>query len=126
MSALARSTGDVWENAALAHLQSAGLALMQRNFLCRHGEIDLVMRDRGAHAGIVFVEVRYRKSGAHGDGTASVGATKRAKLVRAAQTWLQAHPRLTNEPCRFDVIGCSGTPQQPQFDWTRAAFDADI
>ena len=124
MSALARSTGDQWENAALTHLQNAGLTLMQRNFLCRHGEIDLIMRQHGAQAGIVFVEVRYRNSGAHGDGTASVGPAKRAKLLRAAQLWLQAHPRLAAEPCRFDVIGCSGTPQQPQFEWTRAAFDA--
>jgi len=124
MSAIARSIGDLWENAALAHLQGAALELLERNFSCRYGELDLVMRARDG--GIVFVEVRYRKSGAHGDGSASVGPAKRAKLVRAAQVWLQAHPKLADQPCRFDVIGCSGTPQQPGFDWTRAAFDADI
>ena len=124
MSAPARRTGDVWESAALAHLRNAGLEPLQRNFSSRHGELDLVMRERGGC--IVFVEVRYRSSGAHGDGTASVGPAKRAKLVRAAQLWLQAHPRLANEQCRFDVIGCSGTPEQPRFDWTRAAFDAEF
>ena len=125
MTALARSTGDLWENAALTHLQGAGLEMLERNFLCRYGEIDLIMRDRRSHAGIVFIEVRYRKSAGHGDGSASVGPAKRAKLVRTAQVWLQAHPKFANEPCRFDVIGCSGTAQEPAFDWTRAAFDAD-
>ena len=124
MSALARSTGDLWEEAALAHLRAAGLEPIERNFTSRHGELDLVMRERGA--GIVFVEVRFRGSATHGDGTASVGPAKRAKLIRAAALWLQAHPRHANEPCRFDVIGCSGTPQQPRFDWTRAAFDAEF
>jgi putative endonuclease len=124
MSAVARTVGDLWETAALTHLQGAALELLERNFSCRYGELDLVMRERGG--GLVFVEVRYRKSGAHGNGAASVGPAKRAKVVRAAQVWLQAHPKLAAQPCRFDVIGCSGTPQQPLFDWTRAAFDADI
>jgi putative endonuclease len=121
----ARNTGILWENAALAHLRRAGLEPLTRNFNCRFGEIDLVMRDKGGHGSIVFVEVRYRNDEARGDGTASVGAGKRAKLVRAAALYLQSHPVLAREPCRFDVIGCSGTPEQPQFDWTRNAFDAE-
>jgi putative endonuclease len=121
MTAAARGVGILWENAALAHLRRAGLEPLTRNFNCRFGEIDLVMR--GAD-GVVFVEVRYRQSAQHGDGVASVGHGKREKLVRAASVYLQAHPKLAAEPCRFDVIGCSGTPEQPQFDWTRDAFDA--
>ena len=120
----ARSTGILWENAALSHLRRAGLEPLTRNFNCRFGEIDLVMRDNGGHGSIVFVEVRYRGNGAHGDGSASVGTAKRAKLVRAAALYLQSHPALSGEPCRFDVVGCSGTPEQPLFDWTRNAFDA--
>jgi putative endonuclease len=116
-----RATGAAWENAALAHLSGAGLALLERNFSCRFGELDLVMRDRDC---IVFVEVRYRGSPARGGGGASVGAGKRAKLVRAAQVYLLARPRLAAAPCRFDVIGCGGTLQQPQLDWIRSAFEA--
>ena len=71
---------------------------------------------------IVFVEVRYRGAAAHGDGTLSVGAGKRAKLARAAAVYLQAHPVFANLPCRFDVVGCSGTPEHPDFEWTRACI----
>ena len=121
MTEAARGVGILWENAALAHLRRAGLEPLTRNFNCRFGEIDLIMRGT---EGVVFVEVRYRKDARHGDGVASVGQAKREKLVRAAAVYLQAHPRLAAEPCRFDVIGCSGTPEQPQFDWMRNAFDA--
>jgi putative endonuclease len=118
----ARATGAAWEDAALIHLRAAGLNLIARNFHCRFGEIDLVLRDGES---IVFAEVRYRHAHEHGDGTASVGAAKRAKLVRAAQIWLQQNPHAAARPCRFDVIGCAGSPARPQFAWTRNAFDAD-
>ena len=116
-----RSTGARWEDAALHHLQQNGLRLVARNFTCRFGEIDLVMRDRDR---LVFVEVRFRDSDGHGGGTPSVGPAKRAKLTRAASLYLQAHPEFAQLPCRFDVVGCGGSLQAPAFDWTRAAFDA--
>lgn len=105
----------------MEHLAHAGMRLLTRNFVCRHGELDLVMREGDC---VVFVEVRYRGSRGRGDGVASVGAGKRAKLVRAAQVYLLARPHLATAACRFDVVGCSGTPQQPQLDWIRSAFDA--
>ncbi|MFT3789827.1 MAG: YraN family protein [Rudaea sp.] len=117
----ARATGELWEDAALVHLRHAGLRLVARNFRSRYGEIDLVVRDGDA---LVFVEVRYRHDAAQGDGTASVGASKRRKLVRTAQIFLQTHPHFAALPCRFDVVGCAGTPQRPEFEWTRNAFDA--
>ena len=119
----ARDIGSQWEDAALAWLQAAGLRLVVRNFHCRLGEIDLILHDGD---GVVFAEVRYRNANARGDGTMSVGTAKRAKLVRAAQVWLQQNPRHASQPCRFDVIGCSGTLAQPHFEWTRNAFDAFV
>lgn len=117
----ARAIGALWEDAVLAHLRRHGLALVARNFGCRFGEIDLVLRDGD---GIVFAEVRFRGSRAQGGGTLSVGPAKRTKLIRAAQVFLQSQPRLAALPCRFDVIGCAGTLAQPQFDWIRGAFEA--
>ena len=117
----ARGIGEFWEDAALAFAQKAGLKLVARNFHCRYGEIDLVLLDGET---LVFTEVRYRHDAAHGDGTASVGPTKQRKLVQTAQIFLQNHPRFAGLPCRFDVIGCSGTPQRAAFEWTRHAFDA--
>ncbi len=122
-----RDVGLLWENAALSHLRQSALELLDRNFTCRLGEIDLVMLDRSGpnrRDQIVFVEIRYRNPNARGDGLASVGASKRAKLVRAAEIYLQAHPKLAGMPCRFDVVACGGTPESPSFDWIRAAFDA--
>ncbi|MDR3389234.1 MAG: YraN family protein [Rudaea sp.] len=126
MTPATRDVGIHWENAACAHLRRAGLVPVARNFTCRYGEIDLIMREKNAGGGdsLVFAEVRYRNAGARGDGLASVGPAKRAKLVRAAAVYLQAHPDLAGMPCRFDVVACSGTPENPAFDWIRSAFDA--
>jgi putative endonuclease len=120
-NATTRDTGARWEDAVLAYLQRAGLKLIARNFTCRYGEIDLIMRDRDQ---IAFIEVRYRGDAVHGNGTVSVGAGKQAKLVRAAAVFLQDNPVLAAMTCRFDVVGCSGTPATPVFEWTRRAFDA--
>lgn len=117
----ARSAGARYEDIALEHLTRAGLALVARNFTCRYGEIDLVMRDRGV---VVFVEVRYRRAGRFGDGIDSVDVGKRAKLVRAAEVFLAEHPRLAGAACRFDVLAIGGTQQAPSLDWRRNAFEA--
>jgi putative endonuclease len=121
-----REIGAQWEEAVAAHLRQAGLRPLTRNFACRCGEIDLVMRDDNGHEAdcTVFVEVRFRRSATHGDGLASVGASKRAKLLRTAAVYLQAHPRRAALPCRFEVVACSGTPAQPAFEWIRSAFEA--
>jgi putative endonuclease len=116
-----RADGARYENLALAHLESAGLALIERNYACRYGEIDLVMRERDV---VVFVEVRYRRAGAFGDGVDSVGAGKRAKLVRAAGAFLAEHPRLAERACRFDVLAIGDGDGAPSIDWRRNAFEA--
>lgn len=95
--------GDAGEDAALAHLQKHGLVLIERNFSCRGGELDLVMRDG---ATVVFVEVRRRASSAWGGAAATIGRAKQARLVAAANTWLQ---RYRMPPaCRFDVVAIDG------------------
>ena len=117
----ARDAGAHYERAALAHLERAGLSLIARNYHCRFGEIDLVMRE---HAVVVFVEVRYRRSRGYGGGIDSVDASKQAKIVRAAAAFLADHPRLADATCRFDVLAIGGTPDAPSFDWRRNAFEA--
>lgn len=115
----ARETGARYESLALAYLERAGLKPLERNFNCRYGEIDLVMRDGDV---IVFVEVRYRRRRGFGDGIDSIDAAKRAKLVRAAGAYLSAHPHLADRTCRFDAIAIGEDAQAP--DWRRNAFDA--
>lgn len=91
--------GRAGEEQALAHLAAAGLLLVERNFRCRGGEIDLVMRDGPS---LVFVEVRQRASASHGGAAASVTPAKQRRLVLAAQLYLQRLPAVP--PCRFDVV----------------------
>jgi len=116
-----RASGARYEGIALAHLERAGLALITRNYSCRYGEIDLVMRARDI---VVFVEVRYRSASRFGDGVDSVGAAKRAKLVRAAGAFLADHPRLAGATCRFDVLAIAGSTDAPSIDWRQNAFEA--
>ena len=115
-----RSTGSHFEDLALALVQRDGLRLITRNFNCRYGELDLVMRDREV---VVFVEVRYRRSQGFGGALDSVGAAKRDRLTKTASLFLQAHPDLARHPCRFDVIAISGAAETPSFNWQRNAFE---
>lgn len=115
-----RSIGAHFEDLALAHVERNGLRLLTRNFNCRYGELDLVMRD---HDIVVFLEVRYRRNARFGDGLDSVGAGKRDRLIKAASLFLQAHPELARQPCRFDVLAIGGDPSAPVVDWQRNAFE---
>jgi len=110
------------ERAASAFLQKHGLIAIAANARYRDGELDLVMRDGDT---LAFVEVRHRRSGDHGGGAASVDASKRRRLVRAAQRFLLAHPQCADMPCRFDVVEASGDPESPLLNWLRDAFRAD-
>ena len=121
-----RARGAAIEQAARRHLLAAGLRELAANASYRGGELDLVMRDDGGRVPyVVFVEVRYRQHAGYGGGAASVDATKRRKLVLAAQLFLAAYPDLRDLPCRFDVIEASGDPDAPMLRWLRDAFRAD-
>lgn len=117
-----KTRGDAAEDAALAHLERAGLRLLERNYRVgagpnRHaGEVDLIMMDRDGT--LVFVEVRARADASHGGAAASVTAKKQQRLIYAAQHYLLRHA--TPPPCRFDVVALDGD----QLTWLQAAFDA--
>ncbi len=118
----ARGRGAAVEAAARAELVRSGLREVASNAGSRVGEIDLVMLDGET---LVFVEVRYRRTAGFGGGAASVDVHKRRKLVRAAQLFLQQHPRHASRACRFDVVDASGDPTAPRLAWLRDAFRAD-
>ena len=114
-----KQTGDAAEDAALRHLQQAGLRLLERNYRTPGrggGEIDLIMR--APDATVVFVEVRQRKSASHGGAAASVSPVKQRRIVFAARHYLMQLREL--QPCRFDVV----LLEQGQIEWLRAAFEA--
>ena len=109
-------SGQLAEQRACQFLQRQGLRLLERNWRCRLGELDLIMRDDDH---LVFVEVRYRSHAAWGGALESVDARKQARLIRAAEQFLQQHPALARLACRFDVVALDG--EQPP-DWLQGAF----
>ncbi|MES9901228.1 MAG: YraN family protein [Sedimenticola sp.] len=112
-----KETGDDAEAQAKSHLESAGLQTVERNYRCRRGEIDLIMRHGST---LVFVEVRYRKNSTFGSAVESITATKRRRIITAASHYL-AVTRLSDSPCRFDVVAITGEQRQ-QIDWIQDAF----
>jgi putative endonuclease len=107
--------GDAGEERALRHLQQHGLSLVERNFRCKGGEIDLVMQEGQA---LVFVEVRKRADQRHGGAAASVTWRKQRRLIIAAQVYLQRYR--TPPACRFDVIAIEGDA----LNWLKNAIEA--
>ena len=91
------------EARAQRFLQQHGLTLVEKNFRCRGGEIDLIMRDQHM---LVFVEVRFRKDQRFGGAAASVGPVKQQRLWRSASTYLMRFPR--PPACRFDLVAIEG------------------
>jgi len=111
--------GKAAEDAAAVMLQQEGLELIERNFICKTGEIDLIFKDKEQ---LVFVEVRYRKNQLFGGALASVTSSKQQKLQRAANFYLS---RWQKQPaCRFDVIAMTLDANQQLIceNWIKNAF----
>lgn len=89
------------EQIAAAYLTRAGLRVLDRNWRCREGELDIVARDGSA---LVFCEVKARRGTGYGLPVEAVTVAKRRRLRLLAQRWLAAHDEHAPE-VRFDVVG---------------------
>lgn len=108
------------ERCAQHYLEAQGLELIARNYRCRHGEIDLVMREGSV---LVFIEVRLRSNPRYASAAASVDIAKQQRLRRSAQSFLRYRPSEQQQPCRFDVIAYDGDPDTSTGPrWIRQAF----
>lgn len=105
--------GAAAEQAAADYLAAQGLRLVARNYRCRGGEIDLILRDGGS---LVFVEVRERAGAGFGGAAASITATKQARIQLAAQHYLARHG--LDLPCRFDAVLVQGG----RLEWLRGVM----
>jgi putative endonuclease len=113
--------GESGESLACTHLESCGYRILERNFRCRSGEVDVVARDGDA---TVFVEVKERRGSSHGDGQDAVTYGKRRRIVRAARLFAAARG-LSESPVRFDVISIAWDSDGPRLRHESGAFDAD-
>lgn len=111
--------GEKAEQAACTFLTARGLRLLDQNYRCKHGEIDLIMQDRDS---IVFIEVRFRSNPCFGSGADTVDRRKQTKLLATAQHYLQQHPQAARHACRFDVISIHQEPVIENIDWIADAF----
>lgn len=114
-----RLSGCYYERRAERFLRSKGLTLLRRNYHCRFGEIDLIMRDGEV---IVFVEVRRRQSESFGKAVATIARPKQLRLMRTARHYLLCTGLNDSTPCRFDAVGISGPGRHLHFDWIPNAF----
>jgi len=110
--------GNRAEKLARKHLVKQGLVLVENNYRCRFGEIDIVMNHNDY---LVFVEVRYRKSTQYGGALESIDQRKQQKLRRTAEHYLMHHKK-TDYPCRFDILCINGSLNNPEIEWVSNAF----
>lgn len=117
----APTRGRIAEDRALEFLQQQGLRLIERNYRCRFGEIDLIMEDGPV---LAMVEVRFRSNPRYGLALESVDWRKQRKLQTTANYFLKARD-LFDRPTRFDVAALSPSPGGVVVQWVKDAFRAD-
>lgn len=104
------------EELAAAYLQKEGMKIIERNFRCRFGEIDLIGRDREY---LVFVEVKARSSDVCGYPGEALTIGKKKRICQTARFYCGKHCVRTSQPIRFDVVEILGT----QIRHIKNAFD---
>lgn len=110
-----RRLGSEKEKLAAEFLEKQGYYILEMNFRCRQGEIDIIARE-GRY--LVFAEVKYRADGRNGEPEEAVDAGKQRTIHRVAQYYLYRNRLSENTPCRFDVVGIKGN----EIRVTRNAF----
>lgn len=110
------SVGKAAEDLAADYLVEQGLTLVDRNYRCRFGEIDLILRDGKT---TVFAEVRLRSNSRFGDGAASVTPQKQQRLIATAHHYLAGQSG--SPACRFDVIAMDRVDPSC-INWIKNAF----
>jgi putative endonuclease len=100
MSEDQRAVGKTGEEAAVRYLQQQGYCILERNYRCRFGEIDLIARDGRT---LTFIEVKTRRSHKFGPAASAVTFAKQRHLIRASQVYM-AQTGTAYDLCRFDVV----------------------
>ena len=109
------------EDLAADHLVAAGMQVLDRNWRCSEGELDLVVRD--VDGTVVFVEVKTRAGTGFGEPAEAVGRVKARKLRALASRWLLENRPPGRVELRFDVVGIVRRPGElPQISHLHGAF----
>lgn len=100
----AHETGTEIEAIAKAFLEEQGLTILEQNFHCKFGEIDLIAKHNNK---VIFVEVRYRKNSSYGSGANSVTTKKQQKIIATAKYYTTKIS--SRHDFRFDIISVSAS-----------------
>ena len=111
--------GTYYEERACQYLTERGLTLVTKNFRSRYGEVDLVMRDGQT---LVFVEVKFRASSAHGSPLEAVTFSKQRRIKRSALFYL-TQTNSYYDAVRFDVLGITMIGKTEKYVWVKGAFE---
>ena len=96
-----RKIGTDYEDKAIEYLKNSGYRIVERNFYCRQGEIDIIAWD-GKY--LVFIEVKYRKDIKSGYPSEAVTYNKRSRIIKASKFYMYKHRIGDGQSVRFDVI----------------------
>jgi putative endonuclease len=113
-----QALGREGERLAELFLKKKGYKLVQRNYRCRGGEVDLIVLDRRV---VVFVEVKTRTDHEFGSPLEAVEPRKQRRMILAAQFFLH-EKKLHERDARFDVVGISWPGSEPVFEHIQNAF----
>jgi putative endonuclease len=111
--------GKEGERVAEQYLKHKGYKLVERNYRCSVGELDLIVLDRRV---VVFVEVKTRSGHGFGSPLEAVEFHKQRKMIQAAQYFL-SEKRLHQRDARFDVVGISWPGREPVVEHIENAFE---
>ena len=100
-----RMEGSRYEQLAARYLEQKGMDVLELNYRCRTGEIDIIARDGGY---LVFVEVKYRKTKRAGYALEAIDSRKAGQVRRVAAVYLYEHGFPESAACRFDAVGIDG------------------
>lgn len=115
-----RALGDEAEELAFRYLRQHGLTPVRRNFSCRLGELDLIMRDQEC---LIIIEVRCRNHRSFVPAELTVDRRKQAKIIRTAAMFLSWNERFASLPLRFDVVAVdTDAGGETTIKWIRDAF----
>lgn len=109
-----REIGALGEERVARFIEEQGCKILEKNYFCKIGEIDLIARDGDF---TVFIEVKYRKGTEKGRPFEAVGFPKQVKIMKCAMLYAQSK-RLFERPMRFDVIEILGD----EVIWHKNAF----
>ncbi len=114
-----RQIGSGNEQLACDYLRSQNAVIVERNFSCRQGEVDIIAMD-GRY--LCFIEVKYRKDSGFGSPEEAVNFRKQKKICKVSKFYLYSKYKSFDIPVRYDVLAVSASDGILSFRWIKNAF----